>query len=540
MLSSILREDEEVRVALQPDQKSEHNSFVITIQYKMEYARLSEISVNIADSLKYTRQDLHLKEFSTGSIPFNWIATIPLEFKKYPVVTVVLNDDNYQHEVRKGNFEIKIIFNDTPYMIGVIFKDTLYKDYYFASTRTAEIMNNHVINQLGRLENMLNVSCIQTKTICSDCNSVLKNLCMCDDMLFRNDLYIKKKLASCRLDTNSTIINDMSCAERIQSGICGNVSREDVLKTIIFDKILYLQEERYADKPTDAYLTIINVYKCVIALGRVTLKFAELCELLEKYKSLKQLSNNLRTLVNIRCKLILSFLDNDERNLDWPIFYSSLMCVDNCILHNIDALCGTKKHLHGYCLFESIVLQSPTPTATSKMYKTLSQDAMNLRTEFDHSNLYGQTLQKFAIKKTSVCRQMWKLTVCATINLYLRVFLLPKTKPIFIHMIKIQQPENFQFIFEPDSTVLYTEGKYREMLRMILQTNKEITEEQKNSIMTYETDSTIIQLHFKDEMKDFFDQNNLIWNLMTKSHYTPPSVVDNIDTMWEQLSSRTH
>jgi len=107
-------------------------------------------------------------------------------------------------------------------------------------------------------------------------------------------------------------------------------------------------------------------------------------------------------------------------------------------------------------------------------------------------------------------------------------------------MIKIQQPENFQFIFEPDSTVLYTEGKYREMLRMILQTNKEITEEQKNSIMTYETDSTIIQLHFKDEMKDFFDQNNLIWNLMTKSHYTPPSVVDNIDTMWEQLSSRTH
>ena len=541
MLKSIIERDLRIRVAVQQDQKSRHDPFVIEIKYEIANARMSDISVDIADSLKYTRKDLHLQEISAGIVAFNWIATIPLAFVKYPVVTLVLNNEKHQHEVRKGNFEIKAFHQSESYMIGVTFVDTLYKDYYFARTQTAEIMNRNVIDQLARLENMLNVSCLhKKKKLDKNCSHVIKLFCMCDNILFRNDKCITKRLASCRLDIHSTIIDDMSCAEEVGSEISGNVSREDVVDTIIFDKILYLQEERYEENQTDAYSTICEVYEFVITLGSVALPFVELCQLLAKYKSLKQLANNLLKLLEIRCQLINLYFTQGQAEVDSPIFHASLMCVDNCILHNIDALCGTKKYLHGVCLFQSIVLRAHAPTTRSDKYRNISQEAMKLRTEFDHSNVYGQTLQKFAYKKTSVCRQMWKLTVCASMNYYLRQILIPHTNPIHMYMMTIPQPETFQFIFEPDSTMLYKEGKYREMLRMILETHMEITEEQKNLIMTYATDTSLTQISTKAEMKVFLDANDLIWYLMTMSNYTTASVLHSIDTMWEQLCSRTH
>jgi len=329
----------------------------------------------------------------------------------------------HKHEVREGNFEIKESNNGYSYMVGVTFVDTLHKDYYFARTPTAEIINRNVLDQLGRLKkNMLNVSCLQTKKkINKDCSHVMKLFGMCDDLLCRNDINNAKRLASCRLEMDSTIIDDMSCAERVGSAISGNVSREDVIDTINFDNILFMQEERYEEDRKDAYFTICGVYDIVLTLGTVLLPFQELCQLLAKFKSLKQLANNLQNLLEIRHELIHLYVSESHHEQYSRIFYASLMCVDNCILQNIDALCGTKKHLHGVCLFESIVLQARDRTARLDEYRHLSQEAMKLRTEFDHANLYGNTLQKFAYKKTSVCsnmlaRNMAKMKNTAAVN----------------------------------------------------------------------------------------------------------------------------
>ena len=214
MLKSNIQDDAGISVAVQGDQKKGHDPFVIKIKYRNVNGRMCEVSVYIANSLTYSRKDLHLQATSPGIVPFNWIATIPLCFVKYPVVTLLMNNKTYKHEVQTGNFEIKELKQGETYMVGVTAVDTLQKDDYFASKQTAEMVYKYknVMDQLGRLENMLNISYLgNKKKLTPDCSYVLKLFSMCDDLLVSNERYNDGRLGTWRVDKDSTILDDVTC-----------------------------------------------------------------------------------------------------------------------------------------------------------------------------------------------------------------------------------------------------------------------------------------------------------------------------------------
>jgi hypothetical protein len=280
----------------------------------------------------------------------------------------------------------------------------------------------------------------------------------------------------------------------------------------------------------------MQLYNVIDQIGKVVLPLLQLLALLQKYKTLKVLGQNVYTLLHLRSKLMHVILSQQQTSLhenEWPIVMATMTCIDNCILLNIDALCGTKTHLHGICLFASIVRNNQNTTPLSKFCKQLSQEAMKYRTDFDHKNVFGKTLQMFAYKRTSVCRQMWRWTVCSSVNHYFQNELVPYDfKNIFY---TIHQPQIFQFIFLPESLELYQETIDREKLRTILDTQIQLSDPQKRSILSYATDSIMQQLKTKAELDKYLHSNKLVWDLMTFSKYTDMATTTRIDAAWSKL-----
>jgi len=541
MMESSIINAASFRTAVQDDQKKGHNPFIVKIDFQIDHGRMIETTVEITQCLKYKRKNMDLQATCPGIVPFNWIATIPLCFAKYPVVEFVINNKKHKHEVLTGNFETKELNMGETYMVGVTFVDTFLKDNYFASMKTALLVRNNVADELGRLENVLNESYLKNpKKITADCTSVLKMFDICDRLLSNYDILQKTELRKCYLDKNSSILDDMSCAkdtthDRGGSQIHGNISREDVVEAINFDKIFFLQQDRY-DKSAISYQKNMLLYNVIDQIGSVILPLLQLLAMVQKYKTLKVWGVNVYNLVQIRSKLMQKIMSPQitlSQVEEWPIVMATKKCIDNCILLNIDALCGTKTHLHGICLFASIVQNYKNTTPLSKFCKQLSQEAMQCRTDFDHKNVFGKTLQMFAYKRTSVCRQMWRWTVCSSVNHYFQNEMVPDN--IKERFNTIHQPQIFQFIFLPETLELYQETIDREKLRTILDTQTELRDSQKKSILSYATDSIMQQLKTKAELDQYLHSNKLVWDLMTFSKYTDMATTTRIDAAWSKL-----
>jgi len=95
MIRSNILADANIREALQEDRNSGHDFFVIKIDYRIENNRMCEAFVEIANRLRYSRQGMELQATAPGDMQFNWIATIPLCFKKYQQVIFVINNHIY-------------------------------------------------------------------------------------------------------------------------------------------------------------------------------------------------------------------------------------------------------------------------------------------------------------------------------------------------------------------------------------------------------------------------------------------------------------
>ena len=546
MIKSSIIHAARVRTAVQDDQKKGHNPFIVKIDFQIDHGRMIETIVEITQCLKYKRKNMDLQATSPGSVPFNWIATIPLCFAKYPVVEFVINNKKHKHEVLTGNFETKELNRGESYMVGVTFVDTFLKNNYFASTNSAVLVRNNVTDELGRLENVLNESYLKNpKKISADCTSVLKMFDICDRLLSNYDILQRTELSKCYLDKNSSILDDMSCAKDTThdpggSQIHGNISREDVVEAINFDQILFLQQDRY-DESAISYQKCMQLYNVIDQIGSVILPLLQLLAMVHKYKTLKVWAVNVYNLVQIRSKLMQKIMSPQttlSQVEEWPIVMATKKCIDNCILLNIDALCGTKTHLHGICLFASIVHNYENTTPLSKFCKQLSQEAMQCRTDFDHKNVFGKTLQMFAYKRTSVCRQMWRWTVCSSVNHYFQNEMVPDN--IKERFNTIHQPQIFQFIFLPESLELYQETIDREKLRTILDTQIQLSDKQKTSIMSYATVPALKQLKIEQEFKTYLLSNSLVLDLMTFSKYTDSATTARIDAAWSKLCQQSH
>jgi len=167
---------------------------------------------------------------------------------------------------------------------------------------------------------------------------------------------------------------------------------------INFDTIFFLQEDRY-DQSAKSYQEIMHLYDVINTIGSMVLPLLQLLAMVQKYKSLKVLGLNIYNLLKIRSRLMHVMLSQQTTTfseIERPIVMATMKCIDNCILLNIDALCGTKTHLHGICLFASVVRNCKNMSPLIEMCRQLSREAMKYRTDFDHKNVFGKTLQMFA------------------------------------------------------------------------------------------------------------------------------------------------
>ena len=103
---------------------------------------------------------------------------------------------------------------------------------------------------------------------------------------------------------------------------------------------------------------------------------------------------------------------------DIMLYVRTIYCIDQCLQHNIDALCGTQGHMHDVCLIHQYVIDETSQT-TSEEYRNcrlVSKIAMDHRTEFRHDNIFGKLLQQFCRPQTSICRAIWKKQVIACLE----------------------------------------------------------------------------------------------------------------------------
>jgi len=529
----------------------------ITISYKMRHKMMTEATVQIGDYIKYQRQDMIWAEHTAAVRPFNWIATIPLSFHDNPSVDVVVNNELFRHNVNTGIFELEQKSSRFSFCLGLTFHDTGVVPRYGGSTTTAELLMNVEQEQYAQLENLLNTAYAEEMPDTMSCREAMQQVSNIDQCLVEHRQWTRGIHQMCCLDANSSIIGDMVCHNaptptKDSDGIplIGSISRQQVLESIDLDKVTFLQSNRYDlvwPKRAQHALTIARLYHGIGQMATTVMPFAELVASLYKFQSLRILANNLNVLSALRVDLLQSMIvpHSTLDKADFQLCMRTIHCIDQCLQHNIDALCGTQGHMHDVCLIHQYIMDE-TSQSTSQEHRNcrlVSTTAMDHRTEFRHDNIFGKLLQQFCRPQTSICRAIWKKQVIACLETEWKHELssldVPEVLLTFLPfadtLVFVPVSES-HFVFETNSQDLYEENRLRAMLRTILfaMTTKDLNKEDAQMIWDYNTNREA-QSYIKQNFKEFFVTNPLVELLMKQNPLTPDHLLTRIDELWARM-----
>jgi hypothetical protein len=363
----------------------------------------------------------------------------------------------------------------------------------------------------------------------------------------------------CRLDENSAIVDNMVCKNAPllmkdweDTRVHGSISRQDVLDSIILDKVTFLQTNRMdAVWPQkDLHLkTLEDLYSGIVKVAAMLIPFSSLLESIASCKHLQSLVRNLTNLNNVRGQLVRFMCQESGIRV---ICHMTLCCVDLCLEHNIDALCGTPGHMHDVCLVHKQIMATQPDTEEVAYCKYISEKAMKNRTQIRNNHHFYVSLKRFGAPQSSICRAIWKRQVVASLEKHWKNGVADSEERTNIAQAEYGTlfPLKNQYLFVPESDShfifgiasedMYEEDRLRAMLRTILfalTAKNDLTIEVAKLFWNYQTDAAgpyWVGQHWT-QCQTFFESHELLFLLMRVTPHSPEKTLQQIEELWTSM-----
>ena len=312
------------------------------------------------------------------------------------------------------------------YTMGLILSDTANTPVFHTPLACAEQAAGILAKRQMRLEMLLNTKF----TWQPDTRMTLYNeLRACDEGLLKYDAGAKRDKSMVCLSSESNIFQSMQFPSPLapaahgKTSLDGCVTRQDVLHSIDMRSVKVFDQGVFSDVMTtndyqESCMEDAQLYERITSLNSMYVKLPFLLRTMHKFRSLQQLAVCVVHLNQLRLTTIDSIFDapptavrsNAARETNKQQLFNVLNCIDNCIMHNINALYGTESSLHDICLHQH-ELAKLTRIAPTWLYIMTMQDTMHLRSDFSHTRYHGKMLQTFTVYKSAITRQLWKAQV---------------------------------------------------------------------------------------------------------------------------------
>jgi len=388
---------------------------------------------------------------------------------------------------------------------------------------------------------------------------VVQEVSNIDKLLLEHRRWHQGVLQMCRLDENSAVVDDMVCknapslmTDWEDTKVHGSISRQDVLDSIVWDKVTFLQIKRMdALWPQQAMhlKTLEELYFGIQKVATMFIPFPSLLAKMASCKHLESLAENMAILNDVRGQLVLYILGGSSTS---KICHMALCCVDLCLEHNIDALCGTPGHMHDVCLVHKQIMATQSDTQEVAWCKTISALAMQNRTQFSNQHHFGITLRRFRPPQTSICRAIWKRQVVASLENHWENGVVGSNGRIDIAKVGYGTlfPYKNEYLFVPESHShfifgiasedMYEEDQLRAMLRTILfamTASNVLNIQQANLFWNCQTDGADRNYIHRNwtSMESIFQTHYLMYLLMTVTPHSPETTLHQIEELWTSM-----
>ena len=208
-----------------------NTKITVVLNFEFERNKMRDIKITVKDEtygafMRFRRQDMTLQHVVGGSVPLNWIATVPLDFEAYPVVVLEINGQKkkfmtaqevYVFSPQRSTIKVCVIFKNIPrsvydyWLMPAAIPKQLYKcqkdefkllNEYFNSFSSSQFSNSFSSSQFSHSKNSTSPYC--------DFAVFLKFISELDSLLVQYEISNAKTQKSICLNSKSRFIEDMA------------------------------------------------------------------------------------------------------------------------------------------------------------------------------------------------------------------------------------------------------------------------------------------------------------------------------------------
>ena len=412
-------------------------SMLVNLDFKIKRSAIQNIHIQVKDDLGnafiiFHREDIQAKRAEEASAPLNWIATIPLDWREFPTVTLIINGTREYFATNKEIYEFTV---DGNILACLIFKHVPQSthDNWCIKETDAVGCRAHLFLQFNLLEDFLN-SFLEKKTP-RPYEQILDKITTLDSLIKEYELYANKFTDLLGLKASSRLLDDMtytakpmSLSSSTRQTIRGAITRDDVVNSIDFEQaILYANDglEHFLNEKKQKEIAILHYYMCARAAIMVQEcmhweschKFmvqTKIGEFFDTYCH-DHLEVRISIMKGLQKLLLDTHSDTVQIGLNRLLLTQSLLCIDNSIMCNIDTLCGITNILHNICI-ASIEMKTLQECDLKTSLLSILDDSMKLKLRHQihkHNN-------PFARITTSIAKVMFRNMFVTSMHNYLK------------------------------------------------------------------------------------------------------------------------
>jgi len=408
---------------------SEHR-FHLEINFVEDHECLRNITVKLTYGdqcvLTFHHNDMVLMPFTNGEKPFNWIATIPLDFRTHPNIDVSYNNQRQQFVIAK---QISVFQAANKKAIAaVIFVDSksCANDHAIYPEALARVAKTGLIKSIGRFENMLN--CGMENPFLVELPVMITLFEKCDQWMQSFEDFVKNQKQVFELDESSSIFNCMKLNRTslaLVNAMHGNISHDNVIKSIDFSyPILAMNKQKFltlytAEKKNDHVELTKNQFVNITTINNFDLTLANLVNAL--YTSPFHVFNNVLTELIAFRHDIFALCKEEQKEKHSQIMkyvYMTMHVTDNMLMDIIETIGQTQSILHGssICLAALLILR-PVQFHKTTMQLTGIHKKVRMATKLVNTRNTEYLFHKI---HHPICKHLGKMLLVNTIEAELK------------------------------------------------------------------------------------------------------------------------
>jgi len=379
--------------------------------------------INLYEVFKYIRTPLLLR-WEEG----NWLMTIPLLCEVNKTVQLTLRaklDETITPVVREFTFGPQAQyeeFNIEGFNVVIVVNavDTLCRQYT-KKKNAAGHAASHIHSMIGKLSALVNSSTTPIATKHRVFASImLESLRKCDYTLCEASEWTKRWRSMTYCDAESMILYAMTAKSAGRGEEDWSITHEDVLESVDLGSSAYLLDdarcanelvknklEEGAQCLTEAYQHTQLLKKTYVSLTVMTTLLFPTAPDVSQFLGLREL---LEQRQDVMREIFTQTRADKTSNYQKPlnrVLYLVLNCIDCCLCHVVDSLCGIESKTHDVCLhkrqLQHLGMQLPDEGLLVARGQELMAQAMRLRT---HTARTGP-----GFLNSGVMKELWKTRI---------------------------------------------------------------------------------------------------------------------------------